>query len=173
MSPSEEPTPRGSISIATGVAVKRVEDELIAAIAACENDVRRGMEDLTRLKEALRSLRRRKPLPHPNTQQKQFEGALRPARAETSTSRTPREREGSAASIIRTFVSRELRRAGRPLTRGEILERLNHAGIKIEAKVPIKRIAKVMWSTDAFVHVGDGYWFAGEPIPDSQGRDSA
>jgi hypothetical protein len=171
MNLGEEPVTRGPISIATGTAVKKVENELIAAIAACENDVRRGLDDLTRLKEALRSLRRQKQLPHPNTQRKRSERAVRPARAETSTS--VRQREGSAASIIRSFVTRELRRAGHPLTRAEILERLNHAGIKIEAKVPIKRIAKVMWSSEAFVHVGDGYWFAGEPIPESQDKVSS
>jgi hypothetical protein len=83
-----------------------------------------------------------------------------------------KEREGSAAAIIRSFVRRELKEAGHPLTRSEILDRLTHAGIEIDAKVPIKRVAKVMWSSAEFVNVGDGYWIAGEPIPDPESETS-
>jgi hypothetical protein len=49
---------------------------------------------------------------------------------------------------------------------------LTRAGIEIDAKVPIKRVAKVMWSSEEFVNVGDGYWIAGEPIPDPESRTS-
>jgi hypothetical protein len=48
----------------------------------------------------------------------------------------------------------------------EILHRLEAAGIKLDSKVPAKRIGKVLWSCDDFQHVGDGYWFAGESIPE-------
>jgi hypothetical protein len=47
---------------------------------------------------------------------------------------------------------------------------LTRTGIEIDAKVPIKRIAKVMWSSNEFVNVGDGYWLAGEPIPESESK---
>jgi hypothetical protein len=78
---------------------------------------------------------------------------------------------GSAASIIRSFVRQELRNAARPLNRMEILQRLERGGIKIDSKVPAKRIGKVMWSCAEFQNVGDGYWFAGEPIPSPQRDD--
>jgi len=155
-----------TISAATGMAVKRVEEELIAAIAACEDDVRRGVEDLARLKDALRSLRRQKPVSQPPKTPQVREGS-RGSTPRKPPTRNYKERRGSAASIIRSFVRRELKEAGHPLTRSEILERLTRAGIEIDAKVPIKRIAKVMWSSPEFVNVGDGYWIAGEPIPNS------
>jgi hypothetical protein len=164
----EGTTSRGATSVATRAAVKKAEQHLIVAIAACEDDVRRGVEDLARLKEALRLLRRQKPVAQFTKQTPQIKEPSRVSRPRKSPPRTYTEREGSAASIIRSFVRRELREAGHPLTRSEILERLNDAGIKIDAKVPIKRIAKVMWSSPEFVNVGDGYWLAGEPIPDSQ-----
>jgi hypothetical protein len=149
------------------MAVKKVEEELVAAIAACEDDVRRGVEDLARLKDALRSLRRQKPVSQPVRQTPQVSMRSRGSTPRTAPTRIYKEREGSAASIIRSFVRRELKEAGHPLTRSEILDRLTRAGIEIDAKVPIKRIAKVMWSSPEFVNVGDGYWVAGEPIPDS------
>lgn len=148
--------------------MKKVEEELLAAIATCEADVRRGVQDLTRLKDALRSLRRQKPVPQPFGQPPDS----REERSRGSMPRKPpkrkyKEREGSAAAIIRSFVRTELLEAGHPLTRSEILDRMTRAGIEIDAKVPIKRIAKVMWSSKEFVNVGDGYWIAGEPIPDA------
>jgi hypothetical protein len=151
------------------MAVKKVEEELIAAITVCEDDVRRGVEDLARLKDALRSLRRQRPVSQLAKQTPQV--ASRGSTPRKPPTRPYKEREGSAASIIRSFVRNELREAGHPLTRSEILDRLTRAGIKIDAKVPIKRIAKVMWNSREFVNVGDGYWAAGEPIPDS-GRET-
>lgn len=173
MSIDEEINSGHSISATTGVAVKKVEEQLIAAIAACEDDVRRGVEDLARLKEALRSLRRQKPASQSAKEKPKSKDSSLVTKPRKPTARIYEEREGSAASIIRSFVRRELREAGHPLTRSEVLERLNRAGIKIDAKVPIKRIAKVMWSSPEFVNVGDGYWFAGEPIPDQQDRISS
>jgi hypothetical protein len=162
-----------SISAATGLAVKKVEEQLMASIAACEDDVRRGVEDLARLKDALRSLRRQTPASHPFRQAPQAGKQSRGSTPRKAPTRPYKEREGSAASIIRSFVRRELEEAGHPLTRSEIFARMNDAGIKIDAKAPIKRIAKVMWSSPEFVNVGDGYWIAGMPIPDLQGETSS
>jgi len=128
-----------------------MEEQLIAEIARCEQDIRRGSEDLARLKEALRSLRRQKPS---TDEPSGMDEANQSHRA-----------RGNAASTIRSFVRKELRSAGRPLNRVEILERMEGAGIKIESKVPVKRIGKVLWNCREFQHVGDGYWFAGETIP--------
>lgn len=168
---SDDDTTRAySTSVATGAAVKQVEEELIRAIAACEEDVRRGVEDLARLEDALRSLRRQKPARQPTWQIRQLEQRSRAAPRKPPTRRY-KERAGSAASVIRSFVRRELKEAGHPLTRSEIMDRLNRAGIEIDAKVPIKRIAKVMWSSPEFVNLGDGYWIAGEPVPNSVGQE--
>lgn len=170
---SDNSISRGVVSTSTGNAIKKVEERLIAAIAACEDDVRRGIEDLARLKEALRILRRQKPVAQFTKKEiPKLNETRRAPQPRKSSGRIYKEREGSAASIIRSFVRRELKEAGHPLTRSEILERLTRAGIEIDAKVPIKRIAKVMWSSPEFVNVGDGYWVAGEPIPDPQGGAS-
>jgi hypothetical protein len=150
------------------MAIKKVEEELIAAIGACEDDVRRGVEDLARLKDALRSLQRQRPASQPTRQTPEAVMRSRGSRPRKPPARMYKQREGSDASIIRSFVLRELKDAGHPLTRSEILDRLARAGIQIKAKVPIKRIAKVMWSSAEFVNVGDGYWVAGEPITDSR-----
>lgn len=157
--------PGDSASAKTSGAVRKVEAELIAAIAACEEDVRLAVENLARLKEALRLLRTQKPISQLTKQTTLLGEISRPSVSKRSVSRINREREGSAASIIRSFVRGELRKAGHPLTRSEILERMTKAGVEIDAKAPLKRIAKVMWSSNEFVNVGDGYWFAGEPIP--------
>lgn len=151
-----------ALSDGTGQALRRVEEQLIAEIARCEQDLRRGAEDLARLKDALRSLRKKRradddaELPEVDAQ----------VRRKADRSMSNRSRS-SAAGTIRAFVRRELRAAGRPLNRVEILDRLEAAGIKLDSKVPAKRIGKVLWSCDEFQHVGDGYWFAGESIPPS------
>jgi hypothetical protein len=160
----------GPIATATGTALRDVEEQLISAIASCEADVRRGAEDLARLKDALRSLRRERRGTVSVAPSKS--GFSRQKTRERSNQTGGREREGSAASAIRSFVREVLWREGRRLNRAEILELMNQAGIKIQAKVPIKRIAKVMWSSKEFVNVGDGYWIAGERIPNSQDKDS-
>jgi len=161
----EGPVRVDPIAEATGMAVKKVEEQLVAAIAACEDDVRRGTTDLARLKDALRSLRKQKPAYQPIRQALQAGERSRGSTPRKPPRRPYKEREGSAASIIRSFVRHELKEAGHPLTRSEILDRLTRAGIEIDAKVPIKRVAKVMWSSPEFVNVGDGYWIAGEPMP--------
>lgn len=161
-------TASDSASERTNGAVRKVEAELIAAIAACEEDIRLAVENLARLKEALRLLRTQRPISQLTKQTTLRGETSRRSVSRRSISRINRERKGSAASIIRSFVRRELREAGHPLTRSEILERMTRAGIEIDAKVPLKRIAKVMWSSNEFVNVGDGYWFAGEPIPEPE-----
>ena len=162
----------GSLSVTTGAAVKQVEEELLRAIAACKEDVRRGVEDLARLEDALRSLRKQKPVQQLTWQAEQPEHRSRGSTPRKPPTRRYKERDGSAASVIRSFVRRELKEAGHPLTRSEIMDRLNRAGIEIDAKVPIKRVAKVMWSSPDFVNVGDGYWIAGEPIPYPRDKNS-
>jgi hypothetical protein len=135
-----------------------MEADLIAAIAACESDLQRGEDNLVRMKAALRSLQRERRAAeseeaNPNGQRKRG--------AKTS-------RSVSDAKVIRSFAREELRKVGHPLNRAEIAERLANSGIAISAKVPLDRVAKVMWLAKEFQNVGDGYWFAGEPVPSSE-----
>lgn len=155
----EVATPQVPVSSTTSATVQQIEQHLIEAIARCESELRRGAEDLARLKDALQRIR----------QPKRPTGGLRKTEPDTTPRRPGNiagsERAGSAASIIRSFVRSELRKAGRPLNRTEILERLLAAGIPIDSKAPLKRVAKVMWMASDFENVGDGYWFADEPLP--------
>ena len=158
---------RSAVSGSTNRALRRVEEQLIAEIAQCEQDLRRGTEDLARLKDALRSLRKKRSA-ETDAPTAEIEPQVR-RKADRSMSARSRS---SAAGTIRTFVRKELRAAGRPLNRVEILDRLEAAGIKLGSKVPAKRIGKVLWSCDEFQHVGDGYWFAGESIPEVADKNS-
>lgn len=128
---------------------------MIAAIAACKNDLQRGEDNLVRMKAALRSLQRERRAVEteestPIGQNKRGAKANRPV---------------SDAKVILSFAREELRRVGHPLNRAEIAERLANSGIAIGAKAPLDRVAKVMWLAKEFQNVGDGYWFAGEPVP--------
>lgn len=162
--PTMEPAPAASVADAAGLLVRELEDRLILAIKACEADIEKASIDLQRMKTALISLQQGA---------ENLTGDIRPQR-KTPLQRSipqrletgvPRDLLGSAASTIRAFVRAELRKAGHPLNRSEILDRLIKEGVSIDVAVPIKRIAKVMWSSPEFVNGGDGYWFAGEPIP--------
>ncbi|MGN6304196.1 MAG: hypothetical protein ACTHNH_05230 [Mesorhizobium sp.] len=155
----------------TGVTVQNMEEQLISAIAACEREVRRGEADLARLKDALRALRRQKTAPS-QPKNGRIAKPLNNLEEKRSDGEIEGVHENSAASIIRKFARQALKEAGRPLNRAEIWDLLRQAGISIDSKVPIKRIAKVMWSSDEFQNVGDGYWFSGKPIPNPSAKDS-
>jgi hypothetical protein len=159
-----EPTSSGSIADAARLAIREVEELLIVAIQACETDIQRASTDLERMKTALKLLQRDVQTPK-SGDRITVKTPLKKPIVRRAAEELPRDLSGSAASIIRAFVRVELRKAGHPLNRSEILERLNKEGVSIDVAAPIKRIAKVMWSSPEFVNSGDGYWFAGEPLP--------
>ncbi|SDO67262.1 hypothetical protein SAMN05192530_11026 [Aureimonas jatrophae] len=52
------------------------------------------------------------------------------------------------------------------MNRVEILAHLRHVGIEIAAADPGKRVGKIVWASNEYRHVGQGYWFKGEPVPE-------
>lgn len=74
-------------------------------------------------------------------------------------------RNGSLAALVRDCAADALRGAGRPLNRVELLELVRANGVQVDGKDPAKRVGRIMWSSKQFQHVGDGYWFSGEPVP--------
>lgn len=143
------------VSDTSSQALKKLEADLIIAIAECERDLLKCEENLGRMKAALRSLQREKRV-----------ADVELASIEKRT--TKRGSKISDAKIIRSFAREELRKAGRPLNRAEIAERMASSGITIAASAPLDRVAKVMWLAKEFQNVGDGYWFTGEPIPSEE-----
>ncbi|WP_156417863.1 hypothetical protein [Aureimonas sp. AU4] len=82
---------------------------------------------------------------------------------------SPRPRRVRAASLAETVrrATRELiRREGRPMNRVEILAHLRDVGIEIGAADPGKRVGKIVWASNEYRHVGQGYWFKDEPLPE-------
>jgi len=168
--PSSEPAPDAtaaySVAYSTHEAMKAIEDSLIEAIASCEKDLREATENLNSLKRALHVLRQGRNASTPSGRPRSEDNAAHPPRERRIRGRRKyRERVGSDASTIRTFALDEIRRAGTPLGRSEILHRMEEAGIRLKAADPLKRIAKTLWMSPEFTHVGDGYWISGEPIP--------
>ncbi|MBY3559774.1 hypothetical protein [Rhizobium laguerreae] len=67
---------------------------------------------------------------------------------------------GSQAHTIRLQVTQLLREMKRPLSRAEILDGLLARGVQLKFKNPAKRISKIMWESDEFQHLPNGYWFS-------------
>jgi hypothetical protein len=85
----------------------------------------------------------------------------------------PRERRrkrGRPAEIV-AIVERIIREAGRPLTRGEIVEALEHRDVDIPASDKQRYIGTIAWRHKSVVgNVGGlGYWLTGEPLPKAMG----
>ncbi|MBB3952509.1 hypothetical protein [Aureimonas jatrophae] len=70
------------------------------------------------------------------------------------------------AETVRRATRELIRREGRPMNRVEILAHLRHVGIEIAAADPGKRVGKIVWASNEYRHVGQGYWFKGEPVPE-------
>lgn len=58
-----------------------------------------------------------------------------------------------------------LRAAGRPLTRGELFERLRSSGLRIDGIDPVKNMGTILWRSGRFDNAGRRYWISGEPRP--------
>jgi hypothetical protein len=85
----------------------------------------------------------------------------------------PRERRrkrGRPAEIV-AIIERIIREAGRPLTRGEIVEALELRDVHIPAEDKQRYIGTIAWRhKGAFENVGGlGYWLTGEPLPIAMG----
>jgi hypothetical protein len=85
----------------------------------------------------------------------------------------PRERRrkrGRPAEIV-AIIERLIREAGRPLTRGEIVEALEQRDVHIPAEDKQRYIGTIAWRhKSVFGNVGGlGYWLTGEPLPKAMG----
>ncbi len=124
-----------------------LKDELAAQIGVVEHRIRELKADLAALRRAHRSLSDRVPNSAP------------PA-PKTPRRSTGRWKGGSDAATLRAFVRSTLAKEGRPLSRKELFTRILAAGIPLDSKVPLKRLSKVMWESEEFIHTPRGYWFA-------------
>jgi hypothetical protein len=75
---------------------------------------------------------------------------------------------------LKQLAAEAIRLEGRPLTRGEVTERVMATGIAINSKDPANYIGTVMWrNPEIFLKIdGLGYWLAGVPLPDDQKLNS-
>jgi hypothetical protein len=85
----------------------------------------------------------------------------------------PREgrwKRGRPAEIV-AIIERIIREAGRPLTRGEIVEALEQRDVHIPAEDKQRYIGTIAWRhKSVFGNVGGlGYWLTGEPLPKAMG----
>lgn len=85
-------------------------------------------------------------------------------------SRERRRKRGRPAEIV-AIIERIIREAGRPLTRGEIVEALEQRDVHIPAEDKQRYIGTIAWRhKSVFGNVGGlGYWLTGEPLPKAMG----
>lgn len=149
--------------------IRRLVSDIEAQIAECEREIADRQGVLQRLRAARSSLLDQAPSTVPVEEEDEEDVEVDEewlSIASEPRTRRRRERKGSEAHIIREFARQALRGAGKPLQRGEILELLRREGITIGAKAPERRIGKVLWQSDEFENIGNGYWFKGELPPD-------
>ena len=71
-----------------------------------------------------------------------------------------RHRPGSDAYLVLTVARDAIRAAGRPLDRNQIIAAIEASGHKLKSKNPEQYVNKVMWGSEEFRNVGDGYDFS-------------
>lgn len=76
-----------------------------------------------------------------------------------------RHRPGSDAYIVLTVARNAIREAGHPLDRNQIIAAINASGHELKSRNPGPYVNKVMWGSEEFRNVGDGYDFSGSGIP--------
>lgn len=146
------------VSSLTESTLHRFAVQLDSEIAECERDLRIARLHLDQLKKARRQIK------IDETTVDEADSSL-----SAHKSQQRRRRKGSLADTVRVNVRRYLREAGHPLKRGEILELLAVDGISVSSRNPGKRVGKIMWDAEDFVHTGKGYWFADKPAPPMDG----
>jgi hypothetical protein len=72
-----------------------------------------------------------------------------------------RYRPGSDAYIVLTVARDAIRAAGRPLDRNQIIAAIEASGHRLKSMNPEQYVNKVMWGSEEFRNVGDGYDFSG------------
>lgn len=80
---------------------------------------------------------------------------------------TRKKRRGTPNEIA-DIAEKVIRAAGRPLTRGELVDALEEMGINLQSSDKPRYIGTILWRhSDRFVNVeGRGYWLKGVPYSD-------
>jgi hypothetical protein len=141
-------------------AIKDLIAQIDREIASCRKELQAQQEKLHRLERARASLAGEPLWAEARAGVESHTAGLAPARV---TKR--RERKGSIASLVREGARAILREAGRPLNRAQLLERLEARGVRLNASQPAKQVGKIIWQSEEFQHLADGYWFRDEPPP--------
>lgn len=133
-----------------------------AEIDACLDDLTKLQAHLAVLKEFQRSLMRVVDAPK--------RGASVPPgdrRAGRETAIAPGQtRPATTSALIREGARTVLQETGRPMNRAELLEALRGRGVEVKATDPARAVGRVLWRSEEFVHLNDGYWLAAVPVPD-------
>jgi hypothetical protein len=77
-----------------------------------------------------------------------------------------KRQQGSQPKQIADWAERLIRKAGRPLTRGQLAEAMAAEGVEIRSSDVPRYIGTVLWRLpERFENVEDGYWLVGVPRP--------
>ncbi|MGO6924806.1 hypothetical protein ACCS55_09125 [Rhizobium ruizarguesonis] len=76
-----------------------------------------------------------------------------------------KQRKSSQAWQVRQQAYRILKETGHPLSRAEILAKMEADGFVVDSPRPGPRVGKILWDAkDAFIYRDNGYWLVGEPV---------
>lgn len=103
----------------------------------------------------------------------QHQAVLDRADTQRSPSSEIKETHNNGELVVK--LSREiLLEANRPLSRQEILTKINELGYTLSVANPPKFIGRTLWAHEGFVHIPQqGYWLANVGVPEflDEGRD--
>ncbi|WP_141514326.1 hypothetical protein [Rhizobium sp. M1] len=90
----------------------------------------------------------------------------KPHRIVGKAAKKKRFRKGSQTAEVVARSKVILKEAGKPLERGELLERIAASGFEITTTDPSRFIGRTLWESDDFIHIDkEGYWLADEDQP--------
>ncbi len=74
-------------------------------------------------------------------------------------------RRPTRPAVFVKAIETVLRRAGKPMSRAEIVEALAKEGVAIPSTDPVRYIGTILWRDETFEGVEGGYWLKGIRIP--------
>lgn len=85
--------------------------------------------------------------------------------SELAVKKKKRFRKGSQTAEVIARSKAILKEAGRPLDRGDLLERISATGFQITTTEPSRFIGRTLWESEDFIHIPkQGYWLAEEDM---------
>ncbi|KSV87555.1 hypothetical protein [Sinorhizobium sp. GL28] len=89
-----------------------------------------------------------------------------PNNSEAGTRKKKKFRKGSQTAEVIARSKNILKEAGRPLERGDLLERIRASGFQVTTRDPARFIGRTLWESEDFIHIPkEGYWLAGHDVP--------